>query len=190
MDAALPVLEAANKALNCITRNDITYLKKLPQPPEDVKMVLAAVSVLMGLKAERKMDPNTQKPVFDFWPTAVKMMNKDAFLKDLTEYDKENIDGDRIKKLQEFLTNPKFNLEHLKTISEIAANLASWAIAMGKYYEVNLVIKPKKIGLAKAQAEYEEVAVKLRVKQEELRVVQEKVDLLRADLKETQDKKE
>lgn len=56
---AMPVLEAANKALNCITKNDITILKKLLSPPEDVKMVLSAVCVLMKLKPEGKMDPNT-----------------------------------------------------------------------------------------------------------------------------------
>ena len=72
---ALPVLKAAEKALECVTKNDITFIKKLPQPPEDVKMVMSSVCVLQGLKAESKMDPNTQKKVYDYWPTAVKMMN-------------------------------------------------------------------------------------------------------------------
>lgn len=78
---AMPVLIAAEKALSCITKNDITFLKKLPQPPEDAKMVLSAVCVLMGIKPDGKMDPNTQKKVYDFWPVAVKMMNSDNFLK-------------------------------------------------------------------------------------------------------------
>jgi dynein heavy chain len=87
------------------------------------------------------------------------------------------------------LKNPKFELNHLKTISEIAANLASWVIAMDKFYNVNLIVKPKKMKLAEAQAKYDEISGKLRIKQEELRVVQEKVDALRADLKLTQDLK-
>ena len=69
------MLEAASKALDCITRNDITYVKKLPSPPDDVRMVLSAVCVLMGLKPDGKMDPNTQKKVYDYWPTATRMMN-------------------------------------------------------------------------------------------------------------------
>lgn len=36
------------------------------------------------------------------------------------------------------------------TISTIAANLASWVMAMDKYYNVNLIIKPKKAKLAEA----------------------------------------
>jgi dynein heavy chain len=30
LSIAMPVLEAAAKALECVTRNDVTYLKKLP----------------------------------------------------------------------------------------------------------------------------------------------------------------
>ena len=77
----------------------------------------------------------------------------------------------------------------MKTISEIATNLASWVIAMDKFYNVNLIVKPKKMALAAAQAKYDEISGKLRIKQEELRIVQEKVDALRADLKMTQDLK-
>lgn len=60
---------------------------------------------------------------------------------------------------------------------------------MDKFYNVNLIILPKKKKLAEAQAEYEEVSGKLRIKQEELRIVQEKVDILKADLKATKDYK-
>lgn len=42
---------------------------------------------------------------------------------------------------------------------------------MDKFYNVNLIVKPKKIALAAAEAKYNEIAGKLRVKQEELRVV-------------------
>ena len=89
--------------------------------------------------------------------------------------------------MQEFVKNPKFNTEHLKTISSIAENLASWVIAMDSYYNVNLIVKPKKAKLAVAQAEYAEIDGKLKIKQQELKVVQDKVDGLIADLKATRD---
>lgn len=75
-------------------------------------------------------------------------MNQESFLKELLNYKKDNIDEDTIKKLAEFLKNPKFENKHLMTISETVANLASWVIAMDKYYTVNLVVKPKKEALA------------------------------------------
>ena len=130
----MPILEASAKALECITKNDITNAKKMLKPPEDQRMVLAAVCVLMDKAPEAKMDPETQKKVLDYWPTAIKLMNGATFLQDLKSYDKENISEDIIKKLQEYVKNPKFNLESLQKISEIAANLGSWVIAMDKFY--------------------------------------------------------
>jgi len=59
LSEAMPILEAATKALDCITRNDITYLKKLPQPHNDIRTVLSAVCILQGLPPEGKMNPNT-----------------------------------------------------------------------------------------------------------------------------------
>ena len=168
---AMPILNAAAKALECITPNDITLAKKMLKPPEDQKMVLSAVCVLMGLKPESKMNTETQKKELDFWPVAIKMMNGSTFLKDLQEYDKDSIDGVLITKLQEYVKNPKFNLDHLKGISSIAVNLGSWVIAMDKFYNVNLIIKPKKAALAEANATYAEIDGKLKIKQAELKVV-------------------
>ena len=62
-------------------------------------------------------------------------------------------------------------------------------MAMNKFYQVNLVVKPKKIRLAESNAIYEEIAGKLRIKQAELKIVQDKVDHLMADLKNTRDYK-
>ena len=75
----------------------------------------------------------------------------------------------------------------MKTISAIAVNLGSWVIAMDKFYNVNLIVKPKKAALAEANAKYAEIEGKLKVKQAELKVVQDKVDGLIADLKATRD---
>ncbi len=55
----MPALKAAEKAVECISKNDIALLKKLGSPPEDVRMVMAAVCVLFGKDAERKIDPTT-----------------------------------------------------------------------------------------------------------------------------------
>jgi hypothetical protein len=59
----MPILNAASKALDCITKADISNAKGMLKPPEDQRMVLSAVCVLMGLKPESKVDPETQKKV-------------------------------------------------------------------------------------------------------------------------------
>ena len=132
LSKALPILEQAEKALKCITNQDISYIKKLPQPPPDVRKVLEAVCILMGRKPKRSLDSNTQKVVYDYWDTSKKMMNEVGFLKSLLEYKKEDIEEKTILDLKKFIDDPQFNREYLNGVSEIAANLADWVIAMGQ----------------------------------------------------------
>lgn len=73
--------------------------------------------------------------------------------------------------MQEYVKNPKFNAETLKSVSSIASALSSWVLAMDKFYSVNLIIIPKKASLATANATYAEIDGKLKIKQAELKVV-------------------
>ena len=190
LNKALPILEGAEKALKCITAQDISYIKKLGQPPDDVRMVLEAVCVLMGRGAKRSLDPNTQKVVFDYWDTSKKMMNEAGFLKSLLDYDKEKIPQKTIDQLKKYMENPKFTYDHLKGVSEIAANLCKWVIAMNDFYHVNLIVKPKQEALAKATKEKNQVMAELAIKQRELKEVLDKVQMLEDDLNITKQKKE
>jgi hypothetical protein len=58
-------------------------------------------------------------------------------------YQKEDITEKQIKLLAPLLANEKFNKNHLKGINSVAANVASWVIAMDAFYRVNLIVKPK-----------------------------------------------
>ena len=58
---------------------------------------------------------------------------------------------------------------------------------MNQFYTVNLIVKPKKIALAEAMAKYAEIDGRLKIKQAELKVVQDKVDGLMYYLKNTRD---
>jgi dynein heavy chain len=61
-------------------------------------------------------------------------------------------------------------------------NLAKWVNAMNSFYFVNLDVKPKKARLAIAEAEYAEVMVTLKAKQAELKIIVDKVNVLKAEL--------
>ncbi len=95
----MPILNSAAAALECITKADISNAKGMLKPPEDQRMVLSAVCVLMGKQPESKIDPETQKKVLDFWPVAIKMMNNPNFLTDIKNYPKDSLEADTIKKL-------------------------------------------------------------------------------------------
>lgn len=76
----MPALRKAAKALEAITKGDITELKTIKKFNADVDMVLSAVCILMGKKPESKMDPATQKRVTSYEGEAKKMLGEMDFL--------------------------------------------------------------------------------------------------------------
>lgn len=164
LSEAMPALKAAEKAVECITKNDIALLKKLGSPPEDVRMVMAAVCVLFGKDPAKEIDPATQQAKYNYWPTAVLLMGNINFLKTIVEFDRDGIEEKKINKLQKFLEDPKFNVQHLKGVSEVAANLATWVIAMDKFYHINKIVIPKQAKLKVATAKKNEQEAKLAIK--------------------------
>jgi dynein heavy chain len=50
---AMPLLEAALKALDTLTKNDITEVKGMKSPPSGVKLVLEAVCIMRNVKPVR-----------------------------------------------------------------------------------------------------------------------------------------
>jgi dynein heavy chain len=66
---AIPALKAAEKALNAISKNDITEMKGNNNPVPDVLEVMTAVGILFDRKPEGKMDPASGKKIYIWWPT-------------------------------------------------------------------------------------------------------------------------
>ncbi|XP_025071356.1 dynein heavy chain 12, axonemal, partial [Alligator sinensis] len=89
---AIPALEAALAALDTLKPSDITIVKSMKNPPSGVKLVMAAVCVMKDIKPEKIADPTgTGGKVFDYWGPSKKLLGDMNFLKDLKEYDKDNI---------------------------------------------------------------------------------------------------
>jgi hypothetical protein len=53
---ALPILNEALAALDTIKEADISYIRKLPQPPTAIKLVLEAVCVILDVKPAKGKD--------------------------------------------------------------------------------------------------------------------------------------
>lgn len=51
LDVALPTLEKALKALDSLTKNDITEVKSFAKPPPAVQTVMEAVCILLEVRA-------------------------------------------------------------------------------------------------------------------------------------------
>ncbi|XP_016337659.1 dynein heavy chain 11, axonemal [Sinocyclocheilus anshuiensis] len=152
---AEPALEAATAALQTLNKVNLTELKTFPNPPEAVINVTAAVMVLLA--------PCGRIPRDRGWKAARVFMGKvDDFLQALLTYDKEHILESSLSVLkQEYLRNPEFHPDHVRTKSYAAAGLCAWAINIVRYYEVYCEVAPKRLALAQANTELETATAKL-----------------------------
>eukprot|EP00898_Chlorokybus_atmophyticus_P008353 jgi/Chlat1/8519/Chrsp80S07812 len=188
---AMPMLQAALKALDTLSKNDITELKGMKSPPGGVKLVMEAVCIMKNIKPTRIKDPGgSGKMVEDYWESSKKMISDSDFLKALKEYDKDNIAPPIILKIKPYIANPDMNPDKILQASKAAYGLCCWVRAMEAYDRVAKVVAPKREALAEAEAEYSTVMANLRAKQADLKKVEDKLAELDSQLRSTQSKKE
>ncbi|KAH7442335.1 hypothetical protein KP509_03G083100 [Ceratopteris richardii] len=187
---AMPMLLSALKALDTLTKADISELKGMKSPPGPVKLVIEAVCIMKNIKPTRMKDPSgSGKMIDDYWESSKKMLADADFLRSLREFDKDNIPPAIIQKIKPYLENPEMEPSKILVVSKAAYGLCSWVIAMEAYDKVAKVVAPKKEALRIAEAEYEEVMQALLIKQEELQKVEERLAELSSKLYEAQEKK-
>uniref|UniRef100_A0A8C4N1J5 Dynein axonemal heavy chain 11 n=1 Tax=Equus asinus asinus TaxID=83772 RepID=A0A8C4N1J5_EQUAS len=152
---AEPALVAATAALNTLNRVNLTELKAFPNPPNAVTNVTAAVMVLLA--------PRGRVPKDRSWKAAKVFMGKvDDFLQALINYDKEHIPENCLKVVNEqYLKDPEFNPNLIRTKSFAAAGLCAWVINIIKFYEVYCDVEPKRQALAQANLELAAATEKL-----------------------------
>lgn len=151
---AEPALIAAQEALNTLNKNNLTELRSFGSPPDAVVNVCAAVLVLFSKKGKIPKDRS--------WKACKMIMGNAAqFLNDLVNYDKENIHPEIIKALQPYLNDHQFNPEYIMSKSTAAAGLCAWVININKYYEVFIVVEPKRRALQTANKDLSDARNKL-----------------------------
>merc|ERR1719269_130460 len=129
---AMPAMEAANEAVNCLNKGMISDLKALGKPPAECAEVCAAVAFL--LKNEKKKTD---------WKYAQKMMgNPAAFLDELVAFDANNIPDTALENCKPLLEQPFFTFEIMKTKSSAAANMANWVINIVAYNTIYKKVAP------------------------------------------------
>ncbi|KAG7467511.1 hypothetical protein MATL_G00154460 [Megalops atlanticus] len=188
---ALPILESALAALDTLTTQDITVVKSMKSPPAAVKIVMEAICILKGIKPDRVPDPSgSGKKVEDYWGPAKKLLGDMRFLQSLHEYDKDNIPPNFMAIIRKnYITNPDFVPEKIRTASTAAEGLCKWVRAMDSYDNVAKVVAPKKEKLAQAEAELKVAMESLHKKQAALKEVQDKLAKLQETLEANKNKK-
>ncbi|XP_013208919.1 dynein heavy chain 7, axonemal [Microtus ochrogaster] len=188
---ALPILESALAALDTLTAQDITVVKSMKSPPAGVKLVMEAICILKGIKADKIPDPTgSGKKIEDFWGPAKRLLGDIRFLQSLHEYDKDNIPPAYMNIIRKsYIPNPDFVPEKIRNASTAAEGLCKWVIAMDSYDKVAKIVAPKKIKLAAAEGELKIAMDGLRKKQAALHEVQDKLAKLQDTLELNKQKK-
>ncbi|XP_054535145.1 dynein axonemal heavy chain 7 isoform X5 [Pan troglodytes] len=188
---ALPILESALAALDTLTAQDITVVKSMKSPPAGVKLVMEAICILKGIKADKIPDPTgSGKKIEDFWGPAKRLLGDMRFLQSLHEYDKDNIPPAYMNIIRKnYIPNPDFVPEKIRNASTAAEGLCKWVIAMDSYDKVAKIVAPKKIKLAAAEGELKIAMDGLRKKQAALKEVQDKLARLQDTLELNKQKK-
>eukprot|EP01061_Rhynchopus_euleeides_P000007 TRINITY_DN10009_c0_g1_i1.p1 TRINITY_DN10009_c0_g1~~TRINITY_DN10009_c0_g1_i1.p1 ORF type:complete len:865 (+),score=418.35 TRINITY_DN10009_c0_g1_i1:31-2595(+) len=127
----------------------------------------------MVLTADPKKVP---PPKARDWSACKKMMaNITGWMKDLMQFDANNIPQACIDSLQMYVNDAAFNPALIKTKSQAAAGLCAWVVNMHKYHSIRCEVKPKEEKLAESQE-------KLAKSKAELKKVQDRVAELNAKL--------
>ena len=161
LDAAMPAYENAVKALELLDKKSIQEVKSFSTPPELVAFTLEAVCILLDVKPD--------------WPSAKKLLNDMNFLQRLKDYNKDDIDSKKIRKLQNYVKHPDFTEEKMKQVSSAACCLCMWVNAIVIYDGVVKTIAPKREKLLEAETDLEHVVAELNHKQLKLEAIVAKV---------------
>ncbi|XP_024937311.1 dynein heavy chain 7, axonemal isoform X2 [Cephus cinctus] len=213
---ALPVLDEAIAALNTLKPADITLVKSMKNPPEGVKLVMAAVCVMMNIPPDRVNDAATGKKILDYWGPSKRLLSDLKFLDNLRDYDKDNIPVSTMQVLSQntslclastvlykllyslinkkvikrtYMTDANFEPKIVAKASQAAEGLCKWVRAMVLYDKVAKEVAPKKAKLEAAQKDFEDTMAFLNEKRQMLAALNEKLAALNESLRETLSRK-
>lgn len=187
---AIPILEDALIALNTLKPTDITLVKAMKNPPDTIKLVMAAVCVMLGVPPDRSIDPVTGKKLTDYWGPSKRILGDMNFLQNLKDYDKDNIAPTVMQVIKKtYMTDSSFTPYIVAKASSAAEGLCKWVRAMVSYDEVAKVVAPKKKKLVEAQMECDEAEAFLNEKRQTLAALNAKLAALNDSLRQTLQKK-
>jgi hypothetical protein len=184
LEAAEPVIAAAEAALNSLDKASLGELKSFGSPAAEVVQVVAACMVLCS--------PGGKPPRDLSWAACKKFMgNVDAFLRSLTTFDRDNVPTSAVEAVETgyIKASASFSAAAVRSKSAAAAGLCDWVVNICRYHRLYLVVAPKRTALADSNRRLEGANKKLGGIRAKVKELQERVRGLEEALaKATEDK--
>ncbi|KAK2155716.1 hypothetical protein LSH36_233g08055 [Paralvinella palmiformis] len=149
----------------------MTEIKSYGRPPILVEKVMEAVMILRGVEPT--------------WSEAKRNLGEQNFIKQLMNFDKDNISDRVLKKIGQYCAQPDFQPEIIGRVSLAAKSLCMWVRAMDVYGRIYRVVEPKRQRLNAATSQLQEKQNQLAAAKEKLAEVEAKM----AELKKQYDEK-
>ena len=108
-----------------------------------------------------------------------------GFIDKLKNFDKNNVPDTVLRKLRLSINKPEFDPYNIGKVSMACKSLFLWARAIDNYSKISKVVEPKKKKVAEMQAKLDVKLKELRIKEEELDKVKQKVTKLEKECNET-----
>ncbi|XP_068605783.1 dynein axonemal heavy chain 12-like [Brachionichthys hirsutus] len=171
------VEKAGKAALENLKSSQIAVVKAMKAPPPAVKLVMAAVCVMMQKSPDKINDPEKPgKKILDYWGPSKKLLGDTNFARNLRDFDKDNIPVTVIKKLMaEYMNKEDFEPSVVSSSSSAAANLCSWIKTMVEYNTKQKELAPKKKKCKEAQEAVAETMAQLSQKKAAFQDVEDRL---------------
>lgn len=113
-----------------MNKKDLTEIKSYGNPPELVGRVLQAVMILRGAEPT--------------WAEAKRQLGDPNFIKQLINFDKDNMSDRMLKKVGGYTAQSDFQPDIIGRVSFAARSLSLWVKAMEVYGRIFRVVQPKR----------------------------------------------
>lgn len=165
LDEALPILNAATKALESLNKKDLNEIRSYSKPPPLVEKVLEAVMIL------KKSEPT--------WDEAKRQLGNPYFIKQLINFDKDNVSDKILKKISQYCADESFAPDVVGRVSGAAKSLCMWVRAIESYGLIYRQVAPKKEKLRNATEVLEKKQSSLKEAKDNLQAIQDKLSELK-----------
>ena len=131
LDMAEPALLSAQASVRSIKKRDLDEVRNLARPPQNVKLTLECVAIMMGEKASD-------------WNEVRKMLAKSDFIPNILNFDADKLTAKQIKLVKDnYLDgNPDLTTESVTRSSKACGPLFNWAESQIMYSSVYNRVQP------------------------------------------------
>jgi dynein heavy chain 1, cytosolic len=170
LDEAEPALKKAQASVRGIKKRDLDEVRNLARPPNNVKLTLECVAIMLG---ETKVD----------WADVRKLLSKADFIPSIIDFDADKLSSKQIKLVQEnYLDgNPDLSVESVTRSSKACGPLYEWCESQIKYSTIFNNIAPLRAEVDQLENEAQVVrdekeSIEAEVKELEASIAKYKVD--------------